>query len=757
MSNKEDQVYVVKRNGEKELFDVDKINKVVTWACDGINGVSVSDVEINAKIQVSNNILSVDIHNLLIKSAADLISLQTPNYQVVASRLLNYQLRKSVWGGKNPPKLIDLIKKNIDNKVYDSDILNMFSDSEINKLDEYIQHDRDFDFNYCGIKQLCDKYLVKNRKTNEIYETPQFAYMLIAMISFHTYENGEKLNFIKKAYDYFSKHKISLPTPTMAGVRTPIRQYSSCLLMKVGDSMNSLFSSLTAVGYATARRYGIGIDFGDIRAIGSEIRGGDVIHTGVIPFLKVFESTVKSCHQNGIRGGGATVTFPIFHYEIEDILQLKNNAGTDSNRVRSLDYSIGFSKLFYSRWLKQESITLFSPHEVPDLFKAHGTKEFEDLYLKYEKDSSLKFKKIVSMQELMAIFVKESVETGRYYVINVDNVNENSPWKETVQMSNLCQEVLHPVKPLSHIDDPDAEIGICVLSAINLLEIQSDNELEKVCDITVRMLNNLIDYQDYFVEAAKKFTINKRSLGVGVTNLAALLAKNNLNYEDKESPNFVDSWMEKIQYFLLKSSNQLAKEVGPCNHFDQSTYSEGILPIDRYKKTVDEVVTRKLSMDWEGLRENIKKYGLRNCTVTCQMPVESTSVIQSTTNGIEPIKNFLIFKGSKSNVVPVIAPHYSSWKNKYTLAYNMENNIGLINIQAAMQKHFDMSISSNFYYNYFKFENNKLPDSVVIKEMMYAYKMGEKTRYYINTNDGDNQEVDKEEESLGCEGGACTL
>lgn len=753
----EGDIFVLKRDGEKELFDIEKIHKIIEWACEGVNGVNISDIEINAKIQVTQNISTKEIHDLLIKSAADLISLESPNYQIVASKLLNYQLRKHVWGGKNPPKLIDIIKYNIEKGVYDSDILNLFSVSEINKLDEYIQHDRDFTFNYCGIKQLKDKYLVKNRKTDRIYETPQFAYMLIAMISFHSYKNGQRMLYIRRAYDYFSKHKINLPTPTMAGVRTPIRQYSSCLLMKVGDSMESLFSSVTAVSYATARRYGIGIDFGDIRPIGSQIRGGEVIHTGVIPFLKVFESTVKSCHQNGIRGGGATVTFPIFHYEIEDILQLKNNAGTDSNRVRSMDYSIGFSKLFYQRWLEQKEITLFSPHEVPDLFKAHGTEEFEDLYKKYEKDTSLSFRKKVSMQELMALFVKESVETGRIYIINVDNVNSNSPWIDTVQMSNLCQEILHTVKPLKHIDDKEAEIGICVLSAVNLLEIQSDAELEKVCDVVVRMLDNLIDYQEYFVNAAEKFTVNKRSLGIGVTNLAALLAKNGLGYEDDEAPNFIDEWMEKLQFFLLKSSNGLAKEKGACNHYDQTTYSKGVLPIDRYNRNVDSIVSRKPSMDWESLRADIQDYGLRNCTLTAQMPVESSSVIQSTTNGIDPIKDYLVFKGSKSNYVPVIAPHYYSWKNKYSLAFDMSSNIGLINIQAAIQKWFDMSISSNLYYDYKKFEGNKLPDSVVIKEMLYAYKMGLKTRYYLYTNDGDNQEVEQKEENSGCESGACAL
>lgn len=747
-------VFVIKRNQEKEPFNIDKIHKVIFWACKDIKGVNISDIEINTKLQLEGNILSKDLHELLIQSASNLISLESPNYQIVASRLVNYQLRKDVWGGKNPPKLFDVIMENINKGVYDKGILDLYTKAEINKLDEYIVHDRDFDFDFCGIKQLCSKYLVKNRKTNEIYETPQFAFMLIAMLSFSNYKNGNRHFYVRRLYDFISRKKINLPTPLMAGVRTPVRQYSSCLLMDVGDSMESIFSSITATGYATGRRYGIGLNLGSMRSIGSEIRNGEVIHTGVIPFLKVFESTVKSCHQSGIRGGGGTVTFPIWHREIEDIIQLKNNAGTDANRVRSLDYSITFSKLFYQRFLNEENITLFSPHEVKDLYAAYGTEEFDELYVKYENDVSIANKKVVPMKEIMSLYVKEAVETGRIYLMNIDNANANSPWKEIVRMGNLCQEVLHPVKSLDHIDDPNAEIGICVLSAINLLEVQSDAEMQKVCDTLVRMLDNLIDFQEYFNAAAERFTINKRSLGIGLTNVAAFLAKNHVKYGDKDSLILMDETMEKIQYYLLSASNDLAKEVGACNHFNQSTYSNGILPIDRYNKNVDNLVKRKLCMDWEQLRENIKKYGLRNCTMTAIMPCESSSVVQSSTNGIEPIRDYLVYKGSKTNTVPVICPHYSSWKNRYTLAADISDNTDLINMQAILQKWTDMSISGNLYYNNKFYPNGKLPDSVVIKDMLYSFKMGIKNRYYINTFDGDKQ---FEDESNGCESGACAL
>lgn len=900
-----ENINVIKRDGSKEEFKASKINKMLEWAVDGVSNVSASDIAVQAELQVSDGITSKDVHQILVKSAENLISLESPNYQIVASRLLNYQLRKDVWGGKNPPKLYDLILKNIEVGVYDKEILDLFSKDEINKFDEWIDHNRDFEFNYCGIKQLILKYLVKNRKTNIVYETPQFAFMLIAMISFASYSGKKRNSYIKRAYNYFSKRKPNLPTPLMAGVRTPVRQYSSCCLIDTEDSIDGLIASNGAMVKATSQRFGIGVNMGRIRAIGSEIRNGEVTHTGVIPFLKHIESAVKSCHQNGIRGGGATVNFPVWHYEIEDILQLKNNAGTDANRVRNLDYCIHFSKLFYERWLKKENITLFSPHEVEGLYEAFGTDEFDELYEKYEKDPSIKMKKVIPMRDLMTLFVKERSETQRIYLMNIDTVNKRGAWKKKVNMTNLCVapetliltksghqkisslegedvevfngkqysktkvvktgenqklikivldsgrsiecteyhkfyvdkdnwvlsddghkpsdliemrardlkqgdlvrvisrnhtnnywyfslesvshiidegryddtycvneplenkavfngiltgncvEINHPVVPLKSLNDENGEIGICVLGAINLLEISSDSELEKTCDLLVRMLDNIIDYQTYFVPAAENFAKNKRSLGIGITNLAGLLAKNNLKYSDPEAPNFVDEWMEKIQFYLLKSSCELAKEVGKCNHFDQSVYSDGVLPIDKYEKNIDEVVTRKPSMPWEELRKDILQYGLRNCTVTALMPAESSSVIQSSTNGIEPIKNYIVYKGGKSDSVPVIAPHYHSWKNKYELAFDFKDNIGFINIQAALQKWVDMSISGNLYYNPEHYQKEKIPDTKVIKELFYAYKMGIKTLYYNMIYDQDDQSI--KEEKPSCDSGACAI
>ena len=753
---------IVKRTGEMVPFDVERIHRVVGWAVNDIKGVTASDIEINAKLQMKEGITTREIHNVLIDSAVNLISLQSPNYQYVASKLLSYQLRKDVWGGKNPPKLVDFINKNVhDHDVYDEDILMLFTDKEINKLDEYIDHSRDNNFTYAGMRQLCDKYLIQDRSETKIYETPQFAYMIIAMVCFGQYEGPARISYVKKAYDYFSKFKINLPTPLMAGVRSKVRQYASCCLIDVDDTLPSIFSSSTAAGYATGSRYGIGLNMGRIRPINSPIRNGEVVHTGVIPFLKLMESTVKSCHQNGIRGGSATVNFPFWHYEAEDMLVLKNNSGTDDNRVRKLDYCIQFSELFYKRFLKNEDITLFSPHEAKELYDAFGHENFDELYELYERKTSLKFKKTVKARKLMSLFIKERVETGRIYFMNIDHCNQRSSWDDDIKMTNLCVEVLHPTKPLQHPDDKNAEIGICILSAINVLEIQSDAEMEKVCDIIVRILDQLIDYQDYFLPAAENFTKNRRSLGIGITNFAAYLAKQGVKYTDDEAPNVADELMEKVQYYLLSSSCDLSSEKGRCPKFNKTKYSQGWLPIDNYKKEIDEFVTRKNSMDWEGLRARIKEFGLRHSTVSAIMPCESSSVIQCSTNGIEPIRSYITYKKSKARTLPVIVPNYTSYKNKYTLAYEMEDNTGLIKIVGALQKWVDMSISANMYYNYDHYENGALPDSKVIKEILLAYKLGWRTGYYNNTDDGDKQSFNEEEHKDniedGCESGACAL
>ncbi len=744
-----DKFLVVKRNGNKESFNIEKVHRVIEWAIDGFSGVSLSDIEININLNIKNDITTKEIQDLVTESAANLISVENPNYQYVAGRLLNYQLRKDVWGGKNPPKLYNFIEGNINNGHYDPDILNWYSKEEINKIDEFTHHDRDLSFTYAGIRQLCDKYLVQNRETKQIFETPQFAYILIAACLFHNYPKDTRLLYVKKTYNYFSKHKINLPTPIMAGIRTKMRSFSSCLLVDCGDSMDSIFATLSVVGHAAAWRYGIGINMGRMRAINTPIRNGDVIHTGVIPFLKLFESSVKACHQNGIRSASATVNFPIWHLEIEDIVQLKNNAGTEENRVRKLDYSIAISKIFYERFLKNEDITLFSPHEVPGLYDKFGLDGFDELYVKYENDDKIRFKKKISARKLFSLITKERIETGRIYIFNIDHGNFHSSWDTKINMKNLCQEIDTPAVPLNDYNDPNAEIGICILSAINWLEISSDSELEKACDLAVRMLDELIDYQDYFNQACRNFATKRRSLGVGITNLAAFLAKHSFSYDDSSAIELVNGWIEKQQFYLLKSSNQLAKEKGACESFNETKYFRGVLPIDTYKKDIDEICPNKLTQDWDGLREDILKFGLRNSTVSAQMPCESSSVIASSTNGIEPIKSLITYKKSKVRTIPVLAPHVDKLKNKYDLAFNRKDNIGYLNICAVMQKYIDMGMSVNVYYNF------PIKDSDVIKDMLYHYKMGGKSIYYTNTDDQNIHGIEDKLEK--CSSGACSI
>ena len=595
---------------------------------------------------------------------------------------------------------------------------------------------------------MIDKYLVKNRSSGNIYETPQFAYMSIAMCLFETIEE------VKKAYDCYSTFKINLPTPIMAGVRTNIRQFASCVLVDVDDNLDAIFSSVHAVGKYTARRAGIGLNIGRMRPINSPIRGGEVIHTGLIPYLKNFESAVKSTSQNGLRGGSATVHIPFWHYEVEDVAVLKNNAGTDDNRVRKLDYSIQFCKLFYDRLIANEDVTLFSPHEAHGLYEAFGdNKKFEELYLKYESARTLRFKKKVPARKLAEIFARERLETGRIYSMNLDTANENGCWNIPVYMSNLCQEIIHPTNPIQAIDDPEGEIGICILSALNLLELGNEKDVEDACRMAVRTLESVIDYQDYPVLAGENFTKNRRSLGIGITNLAGFLAKNKLKYGDPESLELVNETMEQIQWNLISASCELAEEKGPCNKFEDTKYAQGLLPIDWYKKTVDELIKPDYNMDWEGLRERVKKHGLRHSTLSAIMPCESSSVIQNSTNGIEPVRSLLIHKKAKNGVLKQLVPNYHMRKNHYTMAWDMTSNKGMMDVAAVIQKFTDMSMSTNLYYNYDHYEDGNIPLSAIIKDQVYGYKYGLKNFYYANTPDGDGDT----EKDMGCESGACAI
>ena len=740
---------VQKRDGSFEDYNVEKIHKVVEWAIKDINNVSWSDIEMNANLSLRDGISTKEIHQILIKSANDLTSPSRPNYQYVASRLLNMSLRKDLWEKyDSPPTLSNHIADNVDSDIYDLELYSKWSKEDIQKIEKFIDHDRDYLFTYAGLQQMIDKYLIKNRLTGKMYETPQFAYMCIAMALFNTVEE------VKEAYECFSTFKINLPTPIMAGVRTKIKQFASCVLVDVDDDLNSIFSSIHAVGKYTARRAGIGLNVGRVRPINSSIRGGEVIHTGLIPYLKIFESTVKATSQNGIRGGSATVHIPFWHYDIEDVLMLKNNAGTDDNRVRKLDYSVQFNKLFYERLIKNEDITLMSPHETGGLYSSmNNNEDFKKLYEKYENAKYVKMKKKINARKLAEIFAKERLETGRIYVMNIDNANEHGSWDAPVYMSNLCQEILHPTVPISSIDDENGEIGICILSALNLLELENNKDVENACAIAVKSLETIIDYQDYPVKAGENFTKNRRSLGIGITNLAAFLAKHKLKYDDPITLKLVHETMEKIQWHLLNESCKLAQLKGSCAKFNETKYSRGLLPIDWYKKTVDELVRPEYNMDWEVLRSRIKEFGLRHSTVTAIMPCESSSVIQNSTNGIEPVRSLMSYKKAKNGILKQLVPNYASKKNFYTLAWDMPDNKAILNICAVLQKFVDMSISVNLYYNYSHFQDGNIPLSILIKDQIYGYKLGIKNFYYCNTPDGDGNT----EKETNCDSGACAI
>ena len=738
---------IVKRDGRRESLNIDKIHFVVEHACNGLAGVSSSQIEMNANLQFYDGMSTDEIQEVLVRSANDLISLDAPNYQFAAARLLTYGLYKQVFGRYDSVPLKELIHKNIERGVYDAEILDWYTEEEIDRLDSYMHHRRDENFTYAGLRQVVDKYLCQDRSSGEIYETPQYMYMMIAATLFAQYPKETRMHYVRRYYDATSLFRINIPTPVMAGVRTPVRQFASCVLVDSDDTLDSIFSSDMAIGRYTAQRAGIGINSGRIRGVNSKIRGGEVAHTGIIPFLKKFESTVRCCTQNGVRGGSATVHFPFWHQEIEDILVLKNNKGTEDNRVRKLDYSIQLNKTMYERLLSQGEITLFSPHDVPGLYEAYfgDADKFKELYEQYERKTSIKKKKIDAM-ELFSALIKERAETGRIYIMNVDHANTHSSFKDTVYMSNLCQEITLPTKPLQHIDDPEGEIALCILSAINVGAIRSLDDLEELCELAVRALEEIIDYQRYPILAAEKSTKARRSLGIGYIGLAHYLAKNKAQYNDPQSWKLVHDLSEAFQYYLLKASNTLAKERGACEYFNRTKYSDGILPIDTYKKDVDTIVENKLNYDWDSLRRDITEYGLRHSTLSAQMPSESSSVVSNATNGIEPPRGYLSVKKSKKGPLKQIVPQYQSLKQYYTLLWDMPSNEGYINVVAVMQKFFDQAISGNWSYNPTHYPDNEVPMSIMIRDLLTTYKLGWKTSYYQNTYDYKTDPSEIEEE-----------
>jgi len=749
-----------KRDGRKEPINLDKIHRVIDWASQGLNNVSVSQVELRSHIQFYDGIRTDDIHETIIKSAADLISEETPDYQYLAARLSIFHLRKIAYGQFEPPHLFNHVTNLTALGKYDQHLLQDYSREEFDVLNATIDHWRDMNFSYAAVKQLEGKYLVQNRVTKKIYESPQFLYILVAMCLFANYKGQARLDYIKRFYDAVSTFKISLPTPIMSGVRTPTRQFSSCVLIECGDSLDSINATTSAIVKYVSQRAGIGVNAGRIRALGSEIRGGEAQHTGCLPFYKLFQSAVKSCSQGGVRGGAATLFYPIWHLEVESLLVLKNNRGVEENRVRHLDYGVQLNRLMYQRLIKSQNITLFSPHDTPGLYDAFfaDQDEFERLYTQYEADDSIR-KRTIPAVDLFSLMMQERAGTGRIYIQNVDHCNTHSPFDPAVapvRQSNLCMEIALPTNPLNDINDTEGEIALCTLSAFNLGALESLDELEGLADLVVRALDALLEYQDYPVKAALNATNKRRSLGVGVINYAYYLAKNGTNYTSDTALGLTHRTFEAIQFYLLKASVQLAREFGPCGAFNETTYAKGILPIDSYKSDLDAVCSEPLLLDWESLRQEIQKDGLRNSTLTALMPSETSSQIANATNGIEPPRGLVSVKQSKDGILRQVVPEIDRLRDQYQLLWKMPNNEGYLKLVGIMQKFVDQSISANTNYDPTRFEGGRVPMKQLLKDLLQVYKLGIKTLYYHNTRDGAT-EGGTEAEDDGCASGACKI
>ncbi|MBL0907151.1 class 1a ribonucleoside-diphosphate reductase subunit alpha [Pectobacterium carotovorum] len=755
---------VTKRDGSKEKINLDKIHRVITWAAEGLHNVSVSQVELRSHIQFYDSIKTSDIHETIIKAAADLISRESPDYQYLAARLAIFHLRKKAYGQFEPPALLTHVTKMVELGKYDKHLLEDYSPEEFAQMDAFIDHWRDMNFSYAAVKQLEGKYLVQNRVTGDIYESAQFLYILVAACLFSGYPRETRLDYVKRFYDAISTFKISLPTPIMAGVRTPTRQFSSCVLIECGDSLDSINATSSAIVKYVSQRAGIGINAGRIRALGSPIRGGEAFHTGCIPFYKHFQTAVKSCSQGGVRGGAATLFYPLWHLEVESLLVLKNNRGVEGNRVRHLDYGVQLNKLMYQRLVKGEEITLFSPSDVPGLYDAFfaDQDEFERLYVQYEQDDSIR-KQRIKAGELFSLMMQERASTGRIYIQNVDHCNTHSPFDPQiapVRQSNLCLEIALPTKPLNDVNDENGEIALCTLSAFNLGAINSLDDLEELATLAVRALDALLDYQDYPITAAERGAMGRRTLGIGVINFAYYLAKNGVRYSDGSANGLTHKTFEAIQYYLLKASNVLAREQGACPWFNETTYSQGILPIDTYKRDLDAICNEPLHLDWEALRNDIKEYGLRNSTLSALMPSETSSQISNATNGIEPPRGHISVKASKDGILRQVVPEYETLKDAYELLWDMPNNDGYLQLVGLMQKFVDQAISSNTNYDPSRFPSGRVPMKQLLKDLVTAYKFGVKTLYYQNTRDGAEDVQDDllaEPQDDGCEGGACKI
>lgn len=759
------ELFVIKRNGQRVPYNEEYIHKIVGYACEGIEGVSLSEIVLHARIQAYDGITTAEIHDMTIKSAADKISLETPNYQYVAANLLIFKIRKMAYGQWQPPSLYNHLQKMCQNHWYDSNLLQKYTQEEIAFFNTMIRHHLDLRFSYAAVKQFEGKYLIQNRVTGQIMESPQMALMCLTLALFQDFfphQKEERQKLICDFYTNLAEQNISLPTPIMAGVRTPLKQFSSCVLIECSDSLDSIAATGTAIINYVSQRAGIGINAGAIRAKGTPVRHGSVFHTGITPFLKFFQAAVQSCSAGGVRSGAATVYYPLWHYEIEDLLVLKNNRGIEENRVRHMDYGVQINGFFYKRLQQGQDITLFSPHDVPDMYQAFFADQelFTKLYEYYENNSKIKFKKKIKSIELFSLLMKERSSTGRIYIMNVDHCNTHSSFKPNlapIRQSNLCAEVTLPTRPLSLKNKENGEIALCTLAAVNVGKIGLNRKKMQLCTkLLVYALDSLIDYQDYPVYEAEKNTKERRSLGIGVINYATFLAQQGLKFSDNHRLDITHELFEMFQYYCLEASVKLAQIKGPCARFSETKYSEGILPIDTYyKKGIDKIISHKvLKLDWEELRQKILKFGMRNSTLTALMPSETSSQISNSTNGIEPPRALISVKQSKDGILKQVVPNIETLADNYELLWKLPDNQGYLTKVGIMQKFIDQSISTNTNYDPQHFEDSKVPMQLLLKDLLLAYSLGIKTLYYHNTRD---HSADNLAQQYDCSSGACKI
>ena len=749
------KIYVTKRNGTKEPLMLEKWQAQVAKICVGIADVSPSMVEIKSQLHFYDGITTQQIDEITLRAVVDLIDVENnrdvghTNYQYVAGKQRLSMLRKDVYGSYAPPRLYDIVMTNVATGLYTPELLEWYTEDEWNRMDDMIDHSKDEQYSYAAIEQLIEKYLVRNRSTKQTYETPQIRYMVAAATVFHKEEpNSARMRYIKEYYNAASDGLFTLATPVLAGLGTPTKQFSSCVLIRSDDNLDSIFASGEMMAKYASKRAGIGLEIGRLRPLGSPIRGGEIMHTGMLPFLKKWFGDLRSCSQGGIRNASATVFYPIWHHQFDDLIVLKNNQGTDETRVRFMDYGVVLSAFFWRRFKNKEQITFFDPNEVPDLYEAFysNTELFEELYVKYEKRKDLRKKTMSAEEVFKSGILKERTDTGRIYLVFVDNVMKQGPFDpeyHTIYQSNLCCEILLPTKSFKRLDDSDGRIALCTLGSINWGAFRNPEDMRRACRILHRSLNNILDYQDFLSIQSKLSNDEIRPLGIGITNLAYWHAKRGFRYGEKDSLAEVKTWMEHLSFYLTEASVELAQERGRCEHSDKTRYGQGIFPWELRAKGVNELANFEPELNWEGLRAMMRSYGVRNATQMAVAPVESSSVVINSTNGIEMPMSLISVKESKAGSFVQVVPEYHKLKNKYQMMWEQKDCDGYLKTAAVIAAYVDQSISTNTFYNPAHFPERKVPTTLIAKNLMQAHYWGLKTFYYSLINKAGSKSQDE--------------